>query len=62
VKVTSNAGLLAYRKTDDVFGLTETAACELSDNQTGKNTQYSICKKPYYCAINRKTGGGTEYS
>jgi len=42
VKVTSDAGLLAYREIDGVFGLTDMVACELRDNRTGKNTQHSV--------------------
>ena len=42
VKVTSDADLLAYREIDDVFGLTDMVACEMTDNRTGKNTQHSI--------------------
>jgi hypothetical protein len=42
VKVTSDAGLLAYREIDNVFGLTEMVACEITDNRTGKNIQHSI--------------------
>ena len=40
--VTSDAGLLAYREIDNVFGLTDMVACEFRDNRTGKNTQHSV--------------------
>jgi len=42
VKVTSDAGLFAYREIDDAFGLTEMTACKITDNRIGKNTQHSL--------------------
>jgi len=41
-KVTSDAGLLAYRELDEALGLTTMTHSELCDNRTGKNTQNSI--------------------
>ena len=41
-KITSDAGLLAFRELDEVFRLTEAAGTVLSDNRRGKNTQHSL--------------------
>jgi hypothetical protein len=41
-KVTSDAGLLAYRELDGALGLTTMIDSYLYDNRRGKNTQHSI--------------------
>jgi hypothetical protein len=41
-KVTSDAGLLAYRELDEAFGLTTMSQSDFYDNRTGKNTQHNI--------------------
>ncbi len=41
-KVTSDAGLLAYRELDEAFRLTDSAAEALFDARRGRNTQHSL--------------------
>lgn len=40
--VTSDAGLLAYRKLDHALNLTGRAATGLLDSRTGQNTQHDL--------------------
>ena len=41
-KVTSDAGLLAFRELDEALGLTTMIKPDFSDNRKGRNTQHNI--------------------
>ena len=41
-RITSDAGLLAYRELDDVLGLTDLGGATLSDLRRGKNTRHLL--------------------
>jgi hypothetical protein len=42
VRITSDAGLLAYRELDDALGLTATAASALAEGRRGKNIRHRL--------------------
>ena len=41
-KITSDAGLLAFRELDEAFRLTEQGSVVLSDPRHGKNSQHTM--------------------
>ena len=41
-RITSDAGLLAFRELDEAFRLTEKGSMMLSDSRRGKNTQHTM--------------------
>jgi hypothetical protein len=57
-KVTSDAGLLAYRELDEALGLTATAGKRLEGSRTGRNTRHALLPLIRQSIYSRPAGCG----
>ena len=55
-RITSDAGLLAYRELDDVLGLTDLGGAALSDLRRGKNTRHLLTGLLHQSVFGRLAG------
>ena len=55
-RVTSDAGLLAFRELDDALGLTELAGEALADTRTGQNSRHTLIAQLRQAVFGRLAG------
>src|SRR3712207_4881809 len=55
-RVTSDAGLLAFRELDDALGLTELAGKALADTRTGRNGRHTLTTQLRQAIFTRLAG------